>query len=362
MLLPLAGGEAFPVTALKEGVDTFRWAPDSRRLVVVSRDAREEPEKTDGEEPAAPPVVLTRLQHKRDGTGWLDLRRRHLYLVSLDAALAKPGGAVGHAKVLTSGPFDAANPAWSPDGRSIAFSSNRSKDPDDNNNEDIWILDVQSGGIRRLTTDEGSDDNPVWSPDGQSIAYVHEPQDPPIYATPRVLVVGAQGGAPRDVTGKLDRHVSGSPRWARDGKAIYVTIVDEGRTPVVKVTLDGVRTTVYDGDAGAFEIAGDQLVTIASTPTRPAEIHAVALAGGASRPLSRANDELFAKLRLEAAEEIHFKSADGTAVEGWIIKPPDFNFDKTLKPPPTYPLILRIHGGPVSQYTDSFNFEHQYLA
>ena len=81
-LLPLGGGEAFPVTALKEGVDTFRWAPDNLRLVVVSRDPRDEPEKIGTEEPPAPPIVLTRLQHKRDGSGWLDLRRRHLYLVT----------------------------------------------------------------------------------------------------------------------------------------------------------------------------------------------------------------------------------------------------------------------------------------
>jgi dipeptidyl aminopeptidase/acylaminoacyl peptidase len=356
-LLPLGGGEAFPVTALKEGVDSFRWAPDNRRLVVLSRDARaDETEKTDGEEPAAPPIVLTRLQHKRDGSGWLDLRRRHLYLVALDGVLEKPGRAVGEAKPLTSGPFDDARPEWSPDGRSIAFSSNRSKDPDDNNNADVWVVDVESGDTRRVTTSEGSDDHPVWSPDGQSLAYVHEPEDPPIYATPRVHVIGVRGGTPRDVTGRLDRHVSGAPRWAADGKSIYIALVDDGRAPIVRVTLDGARTTVYDGDAGAFELAGDQIVTIASTPTRPNEIYALPAAGGPARRLSKVNDELFAKLRLRAAEEIDFKSADGTPIEGWIIKPPDFD-DETK-----YPLILRIHGGPVSQYTDSFNFEHQYLA
>jgi dipeptidyl aminopeptidase/acylaminoacyl peptidase len=366
VLLPLAGGEAFPVTALKEGVESFRWSPDSRRLVVVSRDARaEESEKTGTDEPPPPPIVLTRLQHKRDGSGWLDLRRRHLYLVTLDAAIDKTGRAVGDSKPLTTGPFDDGDPEWSPDGRSIAFSSNRSKDPDENNNSDIWILDVQSGTTRQVTKDDGSDDNPEWSPDGQSLAYVHEPVDPPIYATPRVQIIGAQGGAARDVTGKLDRHVSGSPRWAKDGKAIYVTLVDSGRTPIVKVTLDGVRTTAYDGDAGSFELAGDNVVTIASTPTRPNEVHVVALAGGAARPLSKANDELFAKIRFRAAEEIHFKSGDGTEIEGWVVKPLDFDGGgTTLKGRPTrqYPLILRIHGGPVSQYTDSFNFEHQYLA
>jgi dipeptidyl aminopeptidase/acylaminoacyl peptidase len=358
LLLPLGGGEAFPVTALKEGVDTFRWAPDSRRLVVVSRDPRDEPEKIGTDEPPAPPIVLTRLQHKRDGSGWLDLRRRHLYLVTLDAALGKPGLAVGESKALTSGSFDDGDPAWSPDGRSIAFSSNRSKDPDDNDNADIWIIDVQSGATRRLTTDEGSDENPEWSPDGQSLAYVHEPADPPIYATPRVQVIGAHGGAPRDVTGRLDRHVSGSPRWAPDGKSIYVALVDDGRTPLAWVTLDGERKVLDAGDVGAFEVARDYIISITSTPERPSEVYKHPLQGphhGRVR-LSHVNDELFARLGLKPAEEIHFKSADGTPIEGWVIKPHDFN------PSKKYPLILRIHGGPVSQYTDSFNFEHQYLA
>ena len=95
-LLPLTGGEAYPVTALPEGVNTLQWAPDNKRLVVVSRDAREEADDTakpESEREAAPPIVLTRLQHKRDGSGWLDLRRRHLYLIQLDNALEAPGRA-----------------------------------------------------------------------------------------------------------------------------------------------------------------------------------------------------------------------------------------------------------------------------
>jgi dipeptidyl aminopeptidase/acylaminoacyl peptidase len=364
-LLPLTGGEAYPVTALPEGVDSLHWAPDSRRLVVVSRDARSEPDdktKPENEREAAPPIVLTRLQHKRDGSGWLDLRRRHLYVVELDNALEAPGRAIAVSKALTSGPFDDGDPAWAPDGRSIAFSSNRSKDPDENDNTDIWIVDAQGGEPRRITSDPGSDDNGVFSPDGRLIAYVHMPGSPPIYATPRIQVVsaasGSTAGAPRDITGKLDRHVSGAPRWASDGKSVYVALVDSGRTPLARVTLDGARTNIYDGDVADFELAGDHAVVSASTPSRPNEILAVPLSGGSpsAHALTRVNEDVLAKLDFKPAEEIHFKSADGTPIEGWAIKPPGFERKNS------YPLILRIHGGPVSQYTDSFYFEHQYLA
>jgi dipeptidyl aminopeptidase/acylaminoacyl peptidase len=366
-LLPLTGGEAYPVTALPEGVDTLQWAPDSKRLGVVSRDAREEADDTakpESEREAAPPIVLTRLQHKRDGSGWLDLRRRHLYIIQLDNALEVPGRAIAVSKTLTSGPYDDGDPAWAPDGRSIAFSSNRSKEPDENDNTDIWVVDAQGGEPRRITNDPGSDDNPVFSPDGQRIAYVHMPENPPIYATPRVRVIpvssGSPGGASRDITGKLDRHVSGAPRWASDGKSVYTALVDSGRNPLVQVTLDGARTTIHDGDVDDFEIAGDHAVLAASTPTRPTEVLAVPLTGGsqAARTLTRVNEDVLSKLDFKPAEEVHFKSADGTPIEGWVIKPPGFEG----RPTKTYPLILRIHGGPVSQYTDSFYFEHQYLA
>jgi dipeptidyl aminopeptidase/acylaminoacyl peptidase len=152
--------------------------------------------------------------------------------------------------------------------------------------------------------------------------------------------------------------VSGAPRWASDGKSIYTALVDSGRTPLVQVTLDGARTTIHDGDVSDVEIAGDQALLTASTPTRLNEILAVPLTGGsqAARALTRVNEDVLSKLDFKPAEEVHFKSADGTPIEGWAIKPPEFDRSKT------YPLILRIHGGPVSQYTDSFYFEHQYLA
>ena len=96
-VLPLAGGEAIPLTALKEGVDSFEWSPDSKRLAVLSRDPREddeeENEKVDKEEPPPPPIVITRLQHKQDGTGFLDGRRRHLYVLEAERALSAPGAA-----------------------------------------------------------------------------------------------------------------------------------------------------------------------------------------------------------------------------------------------------------------------------
>lgn len=362
-ILPLGGGEAFPLTALKEGVDSFEWAPDSKRLALLSRDPREEDDedekgKTDKEDPPPPPIVITRLQHKQDGTGFLDGRRRHLYVVDVERALSAPG-VTAETRQLTRGPFDAADPAWSPDGRAVAFSSNRTEDPDANANTDVWVIDAAGGEPRRVTEDPGSDGQPAWSPDGRSIAYVHMPVDPPVYATPRVMVIPATGGSPRDLTGRFDRHAAGRPEWAADGQSLFVTLEDEGKTPLVRLSLAGDKLVVDEGDIGAFQVRGDLVVVSKATPSRPDELYVLTGASRGARAavrLTQIHEALLGQRQFNPAENIHFKSADGTPIEGWVVKPPAFN------PSSKYPLVLRIHGGPVAQYTDAFWFEHQYLA
>jgi len=356
--LPSSGGEAFRLTDVKQGVKAFEWAPDSARLALVIQDPDplEGVEKKTEADKAPRPIVITRLQHKQDSEGYLDRRKTHLYLADLKEALAAPGSKFAAVRPVTWGVYDEASPAWSPDGRSIAFSSNRTVHPDANSNTDIFIIEIEGGRITPLTKDPGGDDDPVWSPNGKEIAYVHMPDDPPVYATPRIRSVAATGGPSHDWTRALDRHVGGEPRWAHDSESIFVTLVDEGRTPIVRVARSGRRLATFEGDFGTFEATPTHLVAMGSTPTRPNDVLALPLTGGAATNLSKAHEALFASLRLSPAEEIHYKSADGTPVEGWLVKPPDFDASRK------HPLILRIHGGPVSQYTDSFSFEHQYLA
>jgi dipeptidyl aminopeptidase/acylaminoacyl peptidase len=357
-VLPTSGGEAFRITDVKQGVDAFDWAPDSTRLALVATDPDplEGVEPKTGAEKAPRPIVVTRLQHKQDGKGYLDARRSHLYVADAKEALASAGARHAAVAPLTWGVHDEANPAWSPDGSLIAFSSNRTNDPDANDNTDIFTIQVNGGRITQVSKDPGGDDNPVWSPDGKQIAFIHMPVDPPVYATPRIWSAPASGGQPHDWTAPLDRHIGGEPRWARDGQSIYVALVHEGRTPIVRVSRAGQTLSTIDGDYSTFELSPTHVVAVGGTPTRPSELHAAPVAGGAPVNVSRANEALFAALRITPAESIQFPSADGTPIEGFIVKPADFD------PSKKYPLIVRIHGGPVGQYTDSFAFEQHYLA
>jgi len=164
------GGEGIRLTDVKQGVEAYEWAPDGKRMVLLIRDPKPDKgddEKTDkdgkDEAPEVPdPWVIDRLQMKRDYVGYLDHRRTHLYMFDLADKTTRQ---------ITSGDTDDSQPAFSPDGRRIAFVSNRTAEPDANYNSDIWIVDPDTadaaGNLLQVTTSPGSDSNPAWSPDGE---------------------------------------------------------------------------------------------------------------------------------------------------------------------------------------------------
>src|SRR5256884_3114543 len=188
-LLDRAGGEGRKLTSFAADVEEYAWAPDGKRLAAVVRDADTVKPKT----PA--PIVIDRFQFKQDEIGYLGKERRHLYLIDVET---------GKGTILTPGQYDELLPAWSPDGRSLAFVSKRRADFDRDSNWDLYVTDAVPGAApRQLTTFEGPDNDPdtesrpAWSPDGRSIAYL---QGGPLkliyYGLQQLAVVPAAGGAP----------------------------------------------------------------------------------------------------------------------------------------------------------------------
>src|SRR5205823_2237396 len=334
-LLDRSGGEGHKLTSFGGDVEDYVWAPDGKRLAVVVGDADTAKPKT----PA--PIVIDRFQFKQDEIGYLGKERRHLYVVDVET---------GKGPILTPGAYDELLPAWSPDGRSLVFVCKRRADFDRDNNWDLYVMDAVPGAVpRRLTTFEGPDNDPdtesrpAWSPDGRSIAYL---QGGPLkliyYAVQKLAVVPAAegGGAPRILTAALDRNVA-SPVWSADGSSITFLLEDDRAVGLARVpAAGGAIERLVSGPrvVSAFAAgANGKLAVLASTPLAPAEVFA--LDGTTLRPLTRQNDGWLSRVKLGSVEPISFKSRDGTAINGFAVKPPDFVSGKR------YPTILRLHGG-----------------
>jgi dipeptidyl aminopeptidase/acylaminoacyl peptidase len=348
------GGEARQLTDVPQGVSSYEWSPDGTRLVLAIKDRKPGEDDDDAEKSQTQaPWVIDRLQFKRDNVGYLDNLRTHLHVFDL---------AGKNLVQITSGDYDDSQPAWSPDGESVAFVSNRTDNPDGNDNSDIWIVAADNTDRGRtmlqLTTGPGADYAPTWSPDGSRIAYVTVTQPEIIwYATDHLAVIASEGGTPEVVTASLDRNVR-SPRFSPDGRWIYFGLEDSAERHLARVQVSGNR--LERPISGPREVMAytmnsqGTVVTLISEPHMPGEIFV--WERGDVRQLTSTNDSLMASLRLADVENIHFSSRDGTEIEGFIFLPP--GFDRRLR----YPTLLRIHGGPVSQYDFGFSFEAQLFA
>ncbi|MFN8583129.1 MAG: prolyl oligopeptidase family serine peptidase, partial [Gemmatimonadaceae bacterium] len=349
-LLDRTGGEAFKLTDHKGGVGTYAWSPDAKRLVFVSQD----PEPEAGKDSAAKtpkPIVIDRYAFKRDVEGYLGERRNHLWMFDVETKKEFQ---------LTTGPFDDANPAWSPNGSSIAFVSERAGDPDRQNNSDVFVIDARAGAQpRALTTWNGPDGGrPSWSPDGQWVAYLQgSAPELSAYSLNRLAIVPATGGAARVLTDAIDRPMS-DPQWTPDGTGLYVRFADDRAELVARVRVsDGKFERVLEGRRTVSELAlggKERMVVVAGTATQPNEVQA--LEGNTLRALSHENDAWLAELQLAKTEDFSAKGKDGTIVNGLLVTPAGYQAGTRL------PTLLRIHGGPNGQDQHAFSFERELFA
>jgi dipeptidyl aminopeptidase/acylaminoacyl peptidase len=358
-ILDREGGDAERVTDLPGGVSDYAWAPDGRRLaLIVSDPDSEATAKNDSTRKTAKPIVIDRYQFKEDETGYLTTKHDHLYLLDL---------ATKQAELLLPGGYDEMFPSWSPDGRSIAFVSKRDPDPDRGANYDVWVVEARAGAQpRQLTTFKGSDQDPdwggrgpAWSPDGRSIAYVQGgPPELIYYATQTVAIVPTAGGAPKVLTPGLDRQVL-SPTWSADGSSVLFLLEDDRVYHLARVpAAGGAVERVVEGRQAVADLSvggNGRIAVLTSDPRTPSEIYAVEQNG--LRRLTHQNDAWLGRVKLGAVEEIAAKSKDGTSIHGFVVTPPDY------EPGKRYPTVLRIHGGPVWQlFNDFANFDWQILA
>ncbi len=357
-------GEAEKLTDFPDGVSEFDWSPDSARLAVIAGD----PERPAGEAAPKqpPPIEINRYYFKEDYHGWVTDHRQHLYL--FDVAARK-------ATQLTSGSHDESMPAFSPDGGRIAYVTKRGADPDRHLNWDVYVIEARAGAQeKRLTTFAGADNDPslesppAWSPDGRQIAYLQQADDKWIYYAPWSLAVVDVGtGAVTRPLGTDGFHTK--PAFTPDGKALLALVEESRVTHLARIDLaSGAVTPLTTGPRfdAAFDIAaGGRIAVLGSDDLHPYRIEAVS---EGSDPLTAAvkgsdpsrviadNNEWLKDRRLARSEDITFESADGTSIDGFLMKPVGYVAGRR------YPTILRIHGGPVYQLSHEFMEDWQVFA
>ncbi len=382
-LLNRLGGDAQQLTDTVQDVDDFAWSPDSRRLVLILKDPTpdqlhasknksasapaEGSQDPDKDKKSSKPWVIDRLQFKEDTIGYLDRHRTHLYVFDLEKKSLTQ---------ITSGDYDDSDPAWSPDSKLLAFTSNRSTpDPDATYNSDIWTVDASNtdkgAHLTQVTTNPGPDSQPTWSPDGKSIAYVTN-LDPKLfdYATKHLAISPANGGPAKVLTFSLDRNVS-SPHFYGNGEFISFLADDDGALvlymadplgrgvgrldkPAYLTSLPptGPRRSINDYSVG--DGSGRLVIVQLTTTERPDELFSIV--NGKYTQLTHVNDALFSQLKLSPGEYVHFKSKDGTTIAGYLYKPVDY------VPGQKYPTLLIPHGGPQWAYYAEFSHLAQLYA
>jgi dipeptidyl aminopeptidase/acylaminoacyl peptidase len=365
-VLDLAGGgEALQITSLPEGASSPAWSPDGRHVafigvVVADPEAvMDDPRPPESKEQVrrSPVVrVARRLDYKHDGQGFVDGRNHHLFVV--------PAGG-GEATQLTSGVWDVAGFDWSPDGAKLVVAGNAEPNSDLQRELDLYVVDL--AGNRDKIAGGFYLGSPSWSPRGDVIAFV-APNGLEAGLIERLWIVPSTGGVPRCLTLSLDQSVGdslisdmrgghGGIRicWSKDGDRLFFLSSGPGVTALYSCDLDG---NLWPEAGGArrifdFDVAPGVFAFCASDAINPGELHIVA--NGAEARLTDLNPWL--RERYIAQPERHqFTAPDGWGIEGWLLKPENFD------PGRLHPLVLEVHGGPHGQYGWAFFHELQMLA
>jgi len=367
----LDGGQTVTVTNLESAPSGIAWSPDGTQLSFVSIVKGKPPSIAALPSPPAgatwaePPRVFDRLVYRFNGPGYLAYGFNQVFVVPAEG---------GTPRQVTSGDFhhgapvsgQGAETAWTPDGHLVVVANRRVDWEYEPFDTEIYDVDPKDASIKALTDRRGPDRAPAVSPDGRRIAYLGYDDRYQGYQVTRLYVMDRDGSHPRALTMGFDRDPS-SLAWSPDGTGNYFAYDEEGDTKLGFVGLEGrVRTLArqlgstlssYSGGASLSVAPSGTVAFTHATPSRPGDIAVLTRASPQPGVITSVNDDLLSQRKLGPVEEFWFESSlDKRKIQGWIVKPPDFD------PARKYRLLLEIHGGPFANYGDRFDLEKQVWA
>jgi len=211
-----------------------------------------------------------------------------------------------------------------------------------------------------LVATPGAWARPAVSPDGKSVAFTGYPQSKHTHSVSDLYVIPFAGGEMRKISGDYDRDPL-DLRWSPDSEGIYFDAEDRGsrNAQFVAISGGGVKPVTTGAHVLTMDSASSDLMAAGTLtdPDNPPDVVRYNLRRpGELTKLTSVNAGLLSGMHLAKTEEIDFASSGGANVQGWLVKPPDFD------PAKKYPLILEIHGGPFAMYSVAFNYMFQNFA
>jgi dipeptidyl aminopeptidase/acylaminoacyl peptidase len=347
-LLSMSGGEALPLTKLKNGAAGFQWSPDGTHLVCVSRSGPSD--KVAPADRKSDVRHYTHISYKFNDTGWYDDKRSHLSVVDAKT---------GESKQITDGQdWNDTDPQWSPDSTRIAFVSDRTgKAYDGGHNTDVWVIPAGGGSLTKISDHPFEDSEPRWSPDGSHIVFAGRTtrrEFPKLYLAP------SSGGESALAVDNLDL-IPGDLRWGPTGEDLLFYSGDHARTHIFRADLKSRKVSaVTSGERAVhamdFSTKTGVMVYLANDFQHLDDLYVADLKGHEEKKLTDVNGDLWSQLDPQPVVRVPYKSTDGWEIDGFLVKPLGWQAGQK------YPMILSVHGGPAGQYGVDWYHEFQVYA